>query len=170
MDVKGFVVDTLKEMEEDLEAALEGLTTQELSWVPVRWANSIGFTLWHVIRAEDLWIHRAERGVPQTHAERGWADKWRIPPKDSGYCYDEGKLANFPTPPLDQLLLYYREVRRDTLSFLDGLAPDKLDEPLVVPGPLGYSNGRMLGHLISEIGQHVGHIRYLRGLQRGLDR
>ena len=169
MDVKRLVVDTLKEMEDDLERALDGLTPEDLSWVPAKWANSIGFTFWHVIRAEDLWIHRFARGVPETFAEQGWADKWGIPARDSGYGYDESKLADFPTPSLDELFLYYREVRRDMLGFLDSLTPDMLDEPLASPSPTGYSNGRMLGHLMSEIGQHVGHIRYLRGLQRGLD-
>ena len=150
---------------------MDGLTPEELSWRPANWANSIGFTLWHLTRAEDIWVHRSGQGVPQVFEAGGWAGKWGIPKEDTGYGYDEAKLAAFPTPPLKELLSYYRSVRHDTLAYLQGLTAQGLDGPLKVAHPrLEYSIGRMFGHVVSEIGQHVGHVRYLRGLKRGLDR
>lgn len=170
MDTKQMVEVTLNELDQDLRRALDGLTSEELSWAPEKWANSIGFTLWHVIRAEDLWIHRNGKGVPQIHEAQGWGAKWGIPPLDSGYGYDEDRLAGFPTPPLDELVQYYDAVRQASLKFLGGFTPENFSEPLAVPGGQSYSNGRMFGHLLCEIGEHVGHIRYLRGLKRGLNK
>lgn len=170
MDTKQLVAEALNELDGDLRRALDGLTSEELSWAPEKWANSIGFTLWHVIRAEDLWVHQYGKGVPQIHESQGWAARWGIPPLDHGAGYDEDQLAAFPTPPVSELEQYYEAVRRATLSFLDGLTPDNLGEPLAVPHRQGYSNGQMFRHLLCEIGEHVGHMRYLRGLQRGLNK
>ena len=170
MDIKQLVVDTLEELDRDMRRALDGLTSEELAWAPERWANSIGFTLWHGIRAEDLWVQSHGRGVPQLNESEGWATKWGIPPQDSGFGYDEDKLSGFPTPPLNELEQYYEAARQATLSFLDELPSGNFGEPLAAPRRQISSNGAMLGHLICEIGQHVGHIRYLRGLQRGLDK
>ena len=50
MDTKQLVAEALNELDGDLRRALDGLTSEELSWAPEKWANSIGFTLWHVIR------------------------------------------------------------------------------------------------------------------------
>ena len=168
MDAKRLLEDTFLEMEQDMERALDGLTPEELSWRPATGANSIGFTLWHLTRAEDVWLQRSAQGVPQVFEAGGWAGKWGIPAEDTGYGYDEKKLAAFPTPPLAELLSYYRAVRRDTLAYLKGLTAEGLDGPLKVAHK--YSVGRMFGHVVSEIGQHVGHVCYLRGLKRGLNR
>ena len=172
MHARKLVEDTLLEMERDMERALDGLTPEELSWRPADWANSIGFSLWHLTRAEDVWLNKWGQGVPQVLEAGGWAGKWGIPEEDTGAGYDEAKLAAFPTPPLEELLIYYRGVRQRTLAYLKGLTPERLDDPLKVAHPRleEYSIGRMFGHLVSEIAQHVGHMRYLRGLKRGLDR
>ena len=172
MDAKRVIVDTLEEMERDQERALEGLTADELSWRPANWANSIGFTLWHVTRAEDVWVRGHAKGIEELFEQDGWSAKWGIPSGDTGHVYDEAKLAQFPTPPVEELVQYYRAVRKNTMDYLDGLTAEALDRTLVIEQSSfeGAPVGRMFSHLLSEIGQHVGHIRYLRGLQRGLNR
>ena len=171
MEATRLVVDTLDEMERDMERALDGLTADELSWRPVDWANSIGFTLWHVTRAEDVWVRGRAQGVKELFEQEVWAGKWDIPSPDTGHVYGEPELVQFPTPPLEELMEYYRTVRRNTLRYIEGLTPEAMDEPLKVEQASfeGAPIGRMFSHLLSEIGQHVGHIRYLRGLQRGLN-
>ena len=165
------VEDTLLEMDDELKGALDGLTPDELSWRPTTWANSIGFTLWHVTRAEDLWIQKSTQGIPQLFETGEWAGKWGIPSDHHGAGYDEDKLASFPNPPLEELLGYYGAVRQHTIKYLGQLTEEGLVGSLKAPVPRhkDYTVGRMFSHLLSEIGQHLGHIRYVRGLQRGLN-
>ena len=172
MDAIRVVADTLDEMEEDLVEALGGLSPEELSWTPSKGTNSIGFTFWHVTRAEDVWINRYAQGGPELFERGGWAARWGIPVADTGAGYDEAQVAAFSTPPVKELNQFYRAMRLETQHYMKGLSPEALDQLLKVPSPRrpGYTVGRMFGHLMSEIGQHVGHIRYLRGLQRGLEK
>ena len=127
--------------------------------------------MWHVTRAEDLWIQKSTQGIPQLFENGDWAGKWGIPSDHHGAGYDEDKLAGFPNPPLDELLSYYEAVRRETMKYLSQLTPEAVGGPIKAPNPRhkDYTIGRMFSHLLSEIGQHLGHVRYVRGLQRGLN-
>ena len=98
MDATHMISDAFQELERDLERALDGLTPEELTWRPENWANPIGFTLWHVTRAEDMWIHRYGLDAPHIFEQDGWASKWGIPPQDTGFGYEETTLDAFPNP------------------------------------------------------------------------
>ena len=73
--------------------------------------------------------------------------------------------------PSEEIWEYGREVRAQTLEYMAGLRADQLSNtsPWATPYQQGYTIGRMFGHILCELSQHLGHIRYLRGLQRGLD-
>ncbi len=171
MEVGQMVEQTFLELEQDLERALDGLTSQELTWRPNSEANSISFTFWHLSRAEDLWVSAFALQKPHIFERDGWVRKWGIPVRDSGFGYSAEQLAAFPTPPVDELWQYHRAVHQQSLDYLNTLKPQDFDysPPTDNPRRQGYTVGRMFSHLFCEFGEHVGHIRYLRGLQRGLD-
>ena len=172
MDVKQLVEETFLEMDKGFERSLEGLTPQELSWKPNDEANSIGFTFWHLTRAEDVWINGIARKVPQVFERDGWAQKWNIPAGDTGAGYDKEKLASFVTQPLEELWQFNRVVRGETLEYMKGITAPDFDLTIQTDNPRiqGYTIGRMFGHILCEVSQHLGHVRYLRGLQRGLNK
>ncbi len=171
MDVMQLVAETLQEIDTDLEAALDGLSTEEVVWRPSDEANSIGFSLWHLIRAEDSWLSVFAQGLPHLFERNGWDRRWNQVDAGTGWGYGKEELAAFVTPPMDELWQYGREVRTQTLEYMAGLRADELSNtsPWATPYQQGYTIGRMFGHLLCELSQHLGHIRYLRGLQRGLD-
>ena len=172
MDVKQIVEETLLETDRDVERALQGLTVQELDWRPGGESNSIGFNLWHMTAAEDDWISTFPRTVSKVSVRDGWAKRWAIPERDNGYGYDLEKLSTFVTPPLAELWEYNRSVRKETLDYMNSLTNQHFDlEPATdMPYRKGFTIGRMFSHLLCEINQHVGHICYVRGLQRGLNK
>ena len=171
MDVMQLVAETLLEIDSDMEAALEGLTREEVEWRPGDEANSIGFSLWHLIRAEDHWLSGFAQGMPDIFERSGWDRKWDMVDAGTGWRYGKEELAAFVTPPVGELWEYGREVRAQTLEYMAGLRADQLSETpaWATPWQQGYTIGRMFGHLLCELSQHLGHIRYLRGMQRGLD-
>lgn len=171
MDVRQLIEETLLEMEGDLERSLDGLTPEELAWCPNKDANANGFSFWHLSRAEDVWVSGFALQQPNVFERDDWAEKWNIPAQDTGFGYSREQLASFPNIPLDELWKYHRAVRQQSLDYLKTLSPRDFDymPPAEHPRRKGYTIGRMFGHLLSEIGQHLGHIRYLRGLQRGID-
>ncbi len=171
MDVMQLVAETFEEIDADLETALKGLTTEEVKWRPSDEANSIGFTLWHLIRAEDYWLSDFARKLPHIFERNGWVQRWSMVGAGTGAGYGKEELAAFVTPPVDELWQYGREVREQTLEYLAGLRASQFDEMPDTTNPRhqGYTIGRMFGHILCELSQHLGHIRYLRGLQRGIN-
>jgi len=169
------IEETFLELEVDLTEALDGLNAKELAWSPVIHANSINFTLWHLSRAEDIWVSNFALNTSDVIERCAQFPKWNIPSEDSGYGYTIEQLTSFPDIPVHELWEYHQSVRRQSLSYLRSLQPADFD---YVPtnhkqsrwGRRGYTIGQMFSHLVCELGEHVGHICYLRGLQRGLNK
>ena len=172
MDVNQLIEETFLETDRDLEAALDGLSTAELEWRPTDEANSIGFTLWHQTRAEDIWVNDFAQKAREVFSRDGRASKWNIPVQDTGARYTKEQLGAFVTPPVAEMWQYNRAVRAETLKYLGSLNAQDFEFTPQTDNPRrrGYTIGRMFGHLLCEVSQHVGHIRYLRGLQRGLNK
>ena len=53
MDVVSFLSQSVSQAQQRLLATCGGLTDEQAAWRPAPHANSIGFILWHVGRAED---------------------------------------------------------------------------------------------------------------------
>ena len=172
MNAGQLIEETFLEIDQYFEKALDGLTPQELAWRPSPEANSIGFTYWHTARAEDVWLHDFALKQPHVFEREGWHQRWGIPAKDTGFGYTAEQVAQFPIPPLAEIRDYYREVRQETLNYLHPLTPEEFSfQPETdVPRRRGYTIGRMFGHLLCEDSQHLGHVAYIRGLIRGINK
>ncbi|MBM3925090.1 MAG: DinB family protein [SAR202 cluster bacterium] len=172
MDLNSMVVLTFEELDRDLRNAMEGLTKKELEWRPSDETNSIGFIFWHMNRAEDLWVNEFARKAPHVFVRDGWSKKWGIPGDQTGARYGKAELSAFVLPPMKEVWSYKEAVRAQSLAYVRDLKAGDYDVMPKTDNPRrhGYTVGRMWTHLFCEIGEHVGHIRYLRGLQRGLNK
>lgn len=171
METNAFILDMLGHMKQALTGAVDGLSQEEIKWQPNPEANSIGFLLWHLARAEDGGIHTFLQQKPQLWIADNWCQKLNVSDnqEDDGWGYTAEQLAAFRVPELKDLLAYADAVRSQTIEYLQGVTPDKLNE--VVKTPFGeLSAGQILSLFMVEIAQHIGHIAYLRGLQRGLNK
>ena len=55
MDIKDLIAGTFEDYWSRLDAALDGLTSEELTWQPNTACNPISFIVWHMARVEDRW-------------------------------------------------------------------------------------------------------------------
>ena len=152
--------------------AIDGLTNEELAWMPTPECSSIGFLVWHYTRTLDRWICSRAQDIPQLW-EGGWAEQMGRAggdPNDTGYRYTPQQLQEFVVPPLPVMLEYAEAVRARAGIFL-GLLEDEDFEQTTVPNPRGgaMNLATMFQQLLWEFNQHGGQIAYLRGMQRGLE-
>ncbi len=154
-----------------LDGAVDGLSHEELKWQPDPEANSIGFLLWHQTRAEDSFVQGMFLQKPQVWTTEKWYQKFNMPddPQVSGWGYTAEQIAALPVPELAVLLGYANAVRAKTMEYLKSITPEKLDEVITTPFR-EQSIGQVLSMLLCEIIQHTGHIAYVRGLKRGLNK
>ncbi len=78
-------------------------------------------------------------------------------------------MANLPQFDIEQMMSYYDAVRRETLSYLDGLSHEDLESIPLPERRAEYTIAQMLAHVLVEESQHVGQVAYLRGMQRGIN-
>ena len=158
-------------MQNAVNAAVNGLSHEELTWRPEAEANPIGFILWHQIRCEDVFVQDWIQQKPQVWVSEKWYQRLKLPenPQDEGYGYTAEQVAAFPVPKLKDLMGYAEATRTQTIKYLKATTTAKLDQTIQTSlGELTIS--QTLALQLSEIAQHTGQIAYLRGLQRGLDK
>ena len=188
----------IDEKNEHLYKTLDGLTTEERRFQPTSESNHIDFTVWHMARVEDHWVHGFARrthdiweyedklhaqGLPKGVRDRNGITRGEVDVDGNavvtdvnGYGYTVEQVTNFPQFEFDDLMGYYDRVYSATVTYLNSLTPEDLS---TCPHPKWkpeygtqtypfYSIGKMFTYLIVEECQHLGHVAYIRGIQKGL--
>ncbi len=178
MENKEFFQIGLQNSRRAMSRVIDGLTPDELKWHPRPDANSIGLIIFHMIRAEDSWIHTRLQGKPQLWQSQKWYQQLQKALDDGGAHYTTEQVDSFIVPSLPDLIAYAEAVGKDTDEYLRKLTPAELDRKIELPlnpsrpSPFGPNPtvGLLLVFLVTHLAQHAGEISYLRGLQRGMDK
>ena len=115
--------------------------------------------------AEDIWV------------QNNWYNHFGLAAVDHGVGFTLEQVARFPALTLEELLGYVHDVHRETTAFVQhvqatdlDLVPGRIPFPPSTPrGSETWSIGRMFRQLFGELNQHLGQIRYLRGMRRGFN-
>jgi len=166
MTLNSFIEETLGREQELLAQVVQDLTPQELAWRPGPEANPIGWTLWHLLRVEDMWVQFFAQHRLEIWERDGWHQKFGLPTRDNGFGHTPEQVAAFPALDLASLLQYGQAVRAGTLEYLRGLdRPDFQAAPRERRPEISVEV--IFRRLIGELYQHLGQLAYLKGLQRG---
>ena len=172
MQLSDFVSGCLEQHYNAMLRSIDGLSDDELQWVPTRECSSIGFLVWHYARTLDRWVHARLQAVPQLW-EEGWADRLHqhiTDPNDTGFGYGPDQLAAFRYPDRDSLLEYASAALSAARAYLASRSDSDFDNlPVVNPRGGTMTLANMCQQLLWEFNQHGGQIAYLRGMQRGIE-
>ena len=168
MDFKDLIKLGYDEYLDDLKSHLSGLTPDERRFQPTPESNHIDFIVWHMARVEDDFVQRFAQQRDTVWQRDNWHGKMGLPEKESGFRYTAEQVTQFPAFDMDEMLAYYDAVRVETYKFLDSISEADL---ALRPHPRRpeYSLANMFSHLLVEESQHVGHVAYIRGIQRGIE-
>ena len=167
-----FVIGCLEQHFHAMIRSVDGLSEEEMQWMPTPECSSIGFLVWHYGRTLDRWVHSRLQGAPQLW-ELGWASRLgqeATNPNDTGYGYGPIQLTAFQHPNTEVLLEYATAALEEAKRLLASWNEDDFDRKSVI-NPRGgtMTLANMCQQLLWEFNQHGGQIAYLRGLQRGLE-
>jgi hypothetical protein len=168
MDEKELLIEAFDRLPELISNAVDGLTAEQLRWVPAPGANSVGWLIWHLTRIQDH--HLADiLNDTQIWVSGNWARRFGLAadPDNTGYAHSPGDVASVHPDAADALIDYYAAVAQRTRKALDEVMPVDLgrivDDRWDPPVTLGV-------RLISVLGddlQHAGQAAYVRGLLTG---
>jgi hypothetical protein len=165
VNVSDVLIDGFGRIREEVHAAVDGLTPQQLGARPAEDANSIAWLVWHLTRVQDDHVCEVA-GVEQAWTAGGWHARFALPfdPADTGYGHSSKDVAAVTVESGELLLGYYDAVHEQTVAYLRGLResdlPAIVDERWNPPVSLGV---RLVSVLSDDL-QHAGQAAYVRGL------
>ncbi|MGX1128442.1 putative damage-inducible protein DinB [Streptomyces glaucescens] len=165
MHAKDILIDGYGRIREEVHAAVEGLTADELNARPGPDANSVTWLVWHLTRVQDDHIADAAE-LEQVWLTQDWEKRFGLglPRRDTGYGHSSAKVAKVRVDSPDLLTGYYDAVHEQTLSFVRGLTAKDLERIVDERWDPPVSLGVRLVSVLSDDLQHVGQAAYARGL------
>jgi len=165
MNVADRLVDGFGRVRENVHAAVEGLTAEQLRTRLDDEANSIAWLVWHLTRVQD--DHVADvAGTEQVWTGQDWLSRFGLPfpAGDTGFGHRPADVEAVRVDKPELLTGYYDAVHEQTVRFvegLDGQALDRVvDEAWDPPVTLGV---RLVSVLDDDI-QHAGQAMFVRGV------
>ena len=165
MDVGELLTEAFDRLPGLVRSAVEGLSPQQLTWVPAPGANSIGWLVWHLTRVQD--DHVADLlGTDQVWVSGDWADRFGLPADahNTGYGHAAHEVATVRPQSAQARVEYYDAVAARTRDLLRDVTPKALDRVVDDRWDPPVTLGVRLISIVNDDDQHVGQAAYVRGL------
>lgn len=159
------LTDSFGRIGEEVHAAVEGLSAEQLNARIADHANSMSWLIWHLTRIQD--DHLAEvMGTEQVWRADGWCDRFGLPlPADAiGYGHGPDEVSAVVVESGDLLTGYFDAVLEKSLGYLAELSDVDLDRIVDRTWDPPVTLAVRLVSVISDDLQHVGQAAFLRGL------
>jgi len=177
MEIRELIIGSFEDYWGRFDLALEGLSREDLAWQPKADSNPIAFIAWHMARVEDRLIHYFAQGVEELWVKNDWYTQFGLEAVDHGVGFTLAQVQGFPLISPEVLSGYLAEVRGDTRTFINEFALQDLDvapgrcpfPPNIPAGSDTWPMGRMFRQLFAELNQHLGQVRYVRGMIKGFN-
>ena len=156
---------------EMIDLALEGMDEVAMAARPNHHSNSVAWTLWHLTRVTDTFIHTRLRDLPQIWIKDEWHEKFSMPAdaQDRGVGWTASQVQAWSPPSRVRQLAYYEAVNERTRDYLASVSEEELSLELGLPP--WYENrpvASWLGQMVWDSVAHGGQIAYLCGFYQGM--
>jgi hypothetical protein len=147
-----------------VEAAVRGLSAEQLTARLDPEANTIAWLIWHLTRVQDDHL-AAAFGTEQVWTSQGWAERFALPFDNSehGYGHTSEQVAAVRADA-DLLAGYFGAVHAQTRSLLATVTNDELDRVVDTSYDPPVTLGVRLVSVLEDDLQHVGQAALIRGV------
>lgn len=161
------LADAFGRVREEVHAAVEGLSPEELTARLDPDANSIAWLVWHLTRVQDDHVSDVAE-LEQVWLSQGWEARFGLPfgPEATGYGDSSRQVAAVRVESGELLLGYYDAVHEQTMAFVGGLNDAALDRVVDKAWLPPVTLGVRLVSVIADSLQHAGQAAFVRGVLR----
>jgi hypothetical protein len=165
VDVAAVLTDSFSRIGEEVHAAVDGLSAEQLAFRADPQANSIGWLVWHLSRVQDDHV-AGVAGTDQVWTQQGWAERFGLPfPVHAiGYGHSSDDVAAVRVESPDLLTGYYDAVAARTLDHVGRLTEADLDRVVDEAWDPPVTQGVRLVSVVDDCAQHAGQAAFVRGL------
>lgn len=159
-----FMKQTLDFVHRGFRGAPDGLSLEQLHFVPEGQSHSIAWTMWHGARIEDLFFQQLFQGQRHEWETGGWAEKTGLPEKGFGTGQSTEDAATMRIADLDAFKAYQAKLAELSGAFLDSISDGDLAREVKL-GQRFETLGESINlHLVIHLNGHRGEINLLRGM------
>ena len=154
-----------------VDGTLADLDEAALARQPRPQCNSIAWTLWHMNRVVDMFVHERIASDAPLWLSDGWCEKYGMSdsPEDRGVGWTAEQVAAWTPPAKEVQMGYYEAVKEAGRTRISGLSEEQLAHRRVIPPmPEPRSVAQALGQMTWDNVSHGGQISYIRGLFDGM--
>ena len=160
-----FMKQTLDFIHRGFRGAPDGLSDEQLHFVPEGQSHSIAWCMWHGARIEDLFFQQLFQGKPAEWETGGWAAKTGLPEKGFGTGQSTEDAANVRITSLPAFREYQAKVAELSTAFLSGLSEADLSREVKMRDQTESLGQSINLHLVIHLNGHRGEVNLLRGMQ-----
>ena len=165
MNTSELLAELFGRIPDEIRLAVDGLSADDLAWVPADGTNSIGWLVWHLTRVQD--DHVADLMDDEQLWKTGpWAERFGLvaDSHETGYGHRPADVARVRPDNAAVLLEYYDAVAARTDEFLSTLSEAELDRVVDTRWDPPVTLGVRLVSIADDDIQHAGQACYVRGL------
>ena len=154
-----------------VDGTLADLDEAAMARQPQPQCNSIAWTLWHMNRVVDMFVHERVATDSPLWISDGWCEKYGMgdSPEDRGVGWTAEQVAAWTPPSKGVQMGYYEAVKEAGRTRISGLSEEQLAHRRVIPPmPEPRSVAQALGQMTWDNVSHGGQISYIRGLFDGM--
>ena len=159
-----FMRQTLDFIHRGFRGAPEGLTEQQLHFVPEGHSHSIAWCMWHAARIEDLFFEQIFQGQPAEWESGGWAARTGLPETGFGTGQSDEDAAKIHISSLEAFQGYQERVAELALAFLGSLDEEALKREVKLRERTETLGDSINLHLVIHLNGHRGEVNLLRGM------
>jgi uncharacterized damage-inducible protein DinB len=165
VDAAALLTDSLSRIGEEVHAAVDGLSSDQLAFRVDAEANSIGWLVWHLTRVQDDHV-AGVADSEQVWTAQGWAERFGLPFRvgSIGYGHSSAEVAQVRVESPELLTGYYDAVAARTLEYVAGLTDGDLDRVVDEAWDPPVTLGVRLVSVVNDCTQHVGQATFVRGI------
>ena len=154
-----------------VDSAISGMDDSELARQPNSHSNSAAWTLWHMNRVLDTFLHQRFRDLPQLWTRDGWAGRFSMAPDpdDRGVGWTAEQVAAWAQPSPEVQLGYYEAIKAATMQYLGSVSEAEIAREIVFPpSPEPQTMASAVAQMTWDNVAHGGQIAYIRGYLKGM--
>jgi hypothetical protein len=164
MRVDDVLLDAYGRLPELVEAAIDGLTPEQLRWAPADGANTIGWLTWHLTRIYDYLADSMGEKHLWVTGDFAAAFGLTPDPDNAGYGHTAADIGTVRPRDTQAVLDYFTAVHERNLGWIRGLSESDLDRVVDTAWDPPVTLGVRLVSILNDCTQHVGQAAYLHGL------
>lgn len=164
MSAVDFLKQNIDFIHRSFRMAADGLSPEQVHFVPQGESHSIAWVMWHAARIEDLFFQQVFQGKQQEWEAGGWAERTGLPAQGFGTGQSTEDAKAVRIKDLTAFSEYASRVAELTRQYLDTITDADLTREVKLGQRIETLGQSINLHIVTHLNGHRGEVNLIRGM------